>query len=437
MLGRMLALGGDGGRVMLVDEENGKERWAVQAHSGWITHVAMSPDGRFVASVDHFDEFWKLWDAATGAEWMTGRWHDGTGKCRCSYSEKFRSFNKRCPVQAHKSGLTAVAFSPSLPAGGALKDELAPRPTPPPPVRPIRAATSFLTNFLFPYPLASDHRRTNRHLPPPSGCAIIFATGSSDRSVILWDAHTGKAHHVMQEAHDGWISSLSFSLDGSRLASGSEDGSIHVWDAKMGASLRTMRNIAPTAYSPIPPVKWVQFSPTEDRILVSAGYPPEKIQFYDADSGEKFREINGYEFAVFSPDGRTIATDRGGGFVNLVDLETEAVRLWMGGHTPPPQTHEWGTSGVCSAVWSSDGRTLSSCNFAGICRVWDLTSPSLLYEINVTTQKVGALSVAWARDCVRDEKCVAFAMGHTPRLGAGSRVLALEVGVIRMILDRV
>jgi len=32
---------------------------------------------------------------------------------------------------------------------------------------------------------------------------------------------------------------------------------------------------------------------------------------------------------------------------------------------------------------------------------------------------------------------MAFAMGHHPRIGAGSQVLALEAGVVHMILDRV
>ena len=35
---------------------------------------------------------------------------------------------------------------------------------------------------------------------------------------------------------------------------------------------------------------------------------------------------------------------------------------------------------------------------------------------------------------VRRAKCVAFAMGHQERLGAGSRVLTLDAGVVRMIL---
>ena len=35
-------------------------------------HVAMSPNGRFVLSAGGFEENWKLWEAADGAEWMAG-----------------------------------------------------------------------------------------------------------------------------------------------------------------------------------------------------------------------------------------------------------------------------------------------------------------------------------------------------------------------------
>ena len=79
----MLALGLDAGRLMLVDEATGEEKWTVQAHEHFTTdlaesrrqsrtHVAMSPNGRFVLSVAGFMENWKLWEATDGAEWMTG-----------------------------------------------------------------------------------------------------------------------------------------------------------------------------------------------------------------------------------------------------------------------------------------------------------------------------------------------------------------------------
>ena len=80
MLGRMLALGTRLGRVHLVDESTGEERWAVHAHAGPsatcalqdCTCVAISPSGRFVASVGSKDENWMLSDSASGDEWMAG-----------------------------------------------------------------------------------------------------------------------------------------------------------------------------------------------------------------------------------------------------------------------------------------------------------------------------------------------------------------------------
>ena len=89
----MLALGLTSGRVMVVDEATGEVKWAVQAHPlGSLVRVAMSPNGRFVASVGFYDDDWKIWDAASGELHRVVTAHDETG--------------------AHMRGLRAVAFSP-------------------------------------------------------------------------------------------------------------------------------------------------------------------------------------------------------------------------------------------------------------------------------------------------------------------------------------
>jgi len=64
--------------------------------------------------------------------------------------------------------------------------------------------------------------------------------------------------------------------------------------------------------------------------------------------------------------------------------------------------------------------------------VWDASTGALLRTINV---EGSIYSVASGPDWV--QRSAAFAMGHQPRLGAGSQVLELEEGVLRMILDRV
>ena len=65
----MIALGLNDDRVMLVDEETGDVRCAVQAavRTTRGANVTMSLSGRFVASVGLEEQPWKLWDAASGA----------------------------------------------------------------------------------------------------------------------------------------------------------------------------------------------------------------------------------------------------------------------------------------------------------------------------------------------------------------------------------
>ena len=174
----MLALGLDNGRVMLVDEATGEERWAVQAHSKAQTQVVMSPGTcRIVASVGLNDEHWKLWDTAGGAVHRVGATHDGTGTCVCFFnSHRERWLNPRCPMVAHTSGIFAVTFSP---------------------------------------------------------CGKRLATGGKG-GVIVWDAETGVAEHRTQG--DGAASSLTFSADGARLA-GNPGGFIHLWNATTGTLL--------------------------------------------------------------------------------------------------------------------------------------------------------------------------------------------------------
>src|SRR5262249_5330780 len=60
-----------------------------------------------------------------------------------------------------------------------------------------------------------------------------IATGSRDRTVILWDVQSGKQLHTLR-GHEGEITCLSWSPDGRWLATGSHDGSARLWDIKTG-----------------------------------------------------------------------------------------------------------------------------------------------------------------------------------------------------------
>jgi len=150
-------------------------------------------------------------------------------------------------------------------------------------------------------------------------------------------------------------------------------------------------------------------------------------------SGETLNTFMGSEFAAFSPDGHTIATasaaedeDHLERDLLLVDAETGTVRSTLVAHY----------ASIVAACFSVDDESkLASVSNDGCCKVWHSSTGALLRTIDVGYPLI---AVSWGRDWVRDTQTgVAFAMGHHPRLGEGSQVLALDAGVVRMILDRV
>jgi len=350
------------GRVLLVEAATGTVRWDVVScpyqPSSFFLRVAMSPDGIFVASVSDSEENWKLWDTASGAAWMTGAEHHGTGACVCGVARmRGEEVDVGCPLQAHTKGVCVVAFSP---------------------------------------------------------CGRFFATGGKDRAVILWNAQTGNAEHVMQ-GHTHLVISLAFSAGGGKVASGSFDGSILLWDAKTGTLLRTI-DAHPNS------VMDLHFSPTNSSKLVSVGV---SVKQWDVDTGQLYKTFAGWYFCQFSPDGRTIATASNPGVcdVILLDAESGDLRLRLVGHQ----------SYVKHISWSPDGSKLASGSDDCTCKVWDSSIGALLRTIQLDSQ---CWSLSWGRDWVQDtQRAMAFAMGHHPRLGGESQVIDLEVGVVRMIVD--
>ncbi len=145
---------------------------------------------------------------------------------------------------------------------------------------------------------------------PPTAVSIWESTGNKDPLVV--DIH-----------HEGPITCLAFSPDGTRLASVGVDGTLQIVDSRTG------------------------------RTVFPAG-----------------SESGGPTSVTFSPDGRRLATAGMDGVVRLWDATSGNALLSLRGFGPPGSGHYGFTARI---AFSPDGTRLASNDWDGTVTIWDAT----------------------------------------------------------------
>jgi WD40 repeat protein len=356
--GRLLATVGERQRVTLWDATTGKRVKDLGGEPVTASYVAFTPDGKQVVTLSNDKEF-SVWDLSTGT---------------------------RARSLTAKDGASAVAIHPRVPRvafggwGAVHVLDLA-----------TGKAVGRFSHF-------QGHSRVTAIAYSPDG--DLLASAGEERSIIVWDADSGKILLTIRGYREG-VDGLAFSPDGKRLATAGRGESIELWDVDgLRAKIRDRpRPAGPTGPKPPPADRrvlkghadwvWAVVVTPDGKTVASCGRD-ETVRLWDLATGAEKAVLVGHieeiDCLALSPDGRTLASASQDREVKLWDLPTGKERA------------TWDVQGtrVTALAFSPDGATLVTASYEGPIKFWDVPTGKLRGQI---TEGVGPVdAVAFTPD---------------------------------------
>ncbi len=338
--------------IKLWNTNTGEEIITITGHSAGVLGVAFSPDGERLASSSDGDQTVRIWDARSGEQIKIvrkGRPHtrrlafspDGTRLATVSYGRyslwDTQTWELIADVERTIEFVLCVAFSPDGAQFATAGDSAN--------IKLWDTRTGNLIETL------SGHAQAVWGVAfSPDGSRLV--SGSQDRTVKIWNTHD--SNDLTLRGHSGVAYCVAFSSDGKQLASGS--GTIVLHDAQTGdAKFRLKGHTAE--------VGELSFSPDGTRLASAAD--DNTVRLWNTETGEEVAVLSGHTSWVtgvaYRPDSTEIASSSRDGTIRLWDAQTYEETATITGHR-----------GVVYCVaYSPDGSCLASAGLDNTVKLWN------------------------------------------------------------------